>query len=306
MRALVTGSEGFIGKHLCRELTDNGYEVIRCDISGNADEQVDITDLGSVEAALEKHRPEVLINLAGQANVGLSWKQPQRTVHINTVGFINVLEAVKESGRNVRVITMGSSDEYGQLRERGEDVDEETPLEPMNPYAISKQTQEQFARLYVKNYGLDVCMIRQFNLAGAGQTRGFMVADFAYGVASVEAGRKQYMSVGNLESARDFTHVKDACRAIRLIAEKGRSGEVYNICSGRAYKAQEILDKMRAMAKTEIDVREDPSRMRPSDTPVICGNHDKLTAHTGWQPELDIDEVIADALGYWREQIKKE
>lgn len=300
MRALVTGSEGFIGGHLCRELAENGYEVIRCDISGNADEQVDISDLGSVTTVLDRYRPGVLINLAGQANVGLSWKQPQRTVSINTVGFINVLEAVRESGGSVRVISMGSSDEYGQLRERGTDIDENTPLAPMNPYSISKQTQEQFARLYVKNYELDVCMVRQFNLAGAGQTRGFMVADFAYGIASVEAGRKQFMSVGNLESARDFTHVKDAVRAIRLIAEKGHTGEVYNICSGRAYKAQEILDKMRALAAAEIEVRQDPARMRPSDTPVICGNHGKLTAHTGWQPELGIDDIIADALEYWR------
>lgn len=302
MRALVTGSEGFIGRHLCSELTDNGYEVIRCDINEKADELVDITDIDSILAVLEKYRPQVLINLAGQANVGLSWKQPQKTVYINTVGFINVLEAVRRNS-SVRVISMGSSDEYGQLCERGGNVKEDTPLAPMNPYSISKQTQEQFARLYVKNYGLDICLVRQFNLAGAGQSRGFMVSDFAYGIASVEAGKQEYLSVGNLESARDFTHVKDACRALRLIAEKGRSGETYNICSGRAYKAQEILDKMRSLAFTEIEVRQDPARMRPSDTPVICGNHDKLTAHTGWQPQLGIDDIIADALGYWRSTV---
>lgn len=300
MRALVTGSEGFIGKHLCSELTENGYEVIRCDINGQADVRVDITDMGSVTAVLDRYRPEVLINLAGQANVGLSWKQPQRTVLLNTVGFINVLEAVREIGGGVRVIAMGSSDEYGQLRERGGNVTEDTPLSPMNPYSISKQTQEQFAQLYVKNYGLDVCTVRQFNLAGAGQPQGFMVADFAFGIAAVEAGRQEYVSVGNLESARDFTHVRDACRALRLTAEKGRTGEVYNICSGRAYKAAEILDKLRALASVPIEVREDPSRMRPSDTPVICGSHDKLTADTGWEPRLGIDDIVADALGYWR------
>ena len=155
MRALVTGSEGFIGRHLCSELTDNGYEVIRCDINEKADELVDITDIDSILAVLEKYRPQVLINLAGQANVGLSWKQPQKTVYINTVGFINVLEAVRRNS-SVRVISMGSSDEYGQLCERGGNVKEDTPLAPMNPYSISKQTQEQFARLYVKNYGLDI------------------------------------------------------------------------------------------------------------------------------------------------------
>lgn len=302
MRALVTGSEGFIGRHLCAELEAHGCEVIRCDITGSA-ERLDITDGAAVQQALEKHRPDVIFNLAGQANVGLSWKQPQRTVELNTVGFLNILEAVRTSDKRIRVIAMGSSDEYGQLCERGGNVKEDTPLAPMNPYSISKQTQEQFAMLYVKNYGLDICLVRQFNLAGAGQSRGFMVSDFAYGIASVEAGKQEYLSVGNLESARDFTHVKDACRALRLIAEKGRSGETYNICSGRAYKAQEILDKMRSLAFTEIEVRQDPARMRPSDTPVICGNHDKLTAHTGWQPQLGIDDIIADALGYWRSTV---
>ena len=300
MRALVTGSEGFIGRHLCSELTENGYEVIRCDINGQADERVDITDMGSVTAVLDRYRPEVLINLAGQANVGLSWKQPQRTVLLNTVGFINVLEAVREIGGGGRGCAMGSSEEDGALRERGGNVTEDTLLSPMNPYSISKQTQEQFAQLYVKNYGLDVCTVRQFNLAGAGQPQGFMVADFAFGIAAVEAGRQEYVSVGNLESARDFTHVRDACRALRLTAEKGRTGEVYNICSGRAYKAAEILDKLRALASVPIEVREDPSRMRPSDPPVICGSHDKLTADTGWEPRLGIDDIVADALGYWR------
>ena len=110
------------------------------------------------------------------------------------------------------------------------------------------------------------------------------------------------MSVGNLTSARDFTHVKDACRAVRLIVEKGHSGEVYNISSGVTHTAQEILDRLIAMANTPVEVRQDPAKMRPSDTPVVCGNHDKLTAHTGWEPELDLNEMLKDALDYWREQ----
>lgn len=145
-------------------------------------------------------------------------------------------------------------------------------------------------------------MIRLFNLGGAGQAKGYMISDFSSGIAEVELGKKDVMSVGNLESARDYTHVKDACRAVRLIVEKGHVGEVYNICSGTTHTVQEVLDKLIAMAKTEIKVVQDPARMRPSDTPVVCGNHDKLTAHTGWQPKYGIDEILKDALTYWREQ----
>ena len=205
--------------------------------------------------------------------------------------------------KNIRLITIGSSDEYGSLREHGVNVSEDYPVNPLTPYAISKQSQELFAQLYVKNYGLSICMVRQFNLAGAGQAKGFMISDFASGIAEIEAGKREYLSVGNLESSRDFTHVKDACRAIRMLAENGHSGEVYNICSGVTHKGRDILDQMKSMAKVPIEVRQDLSRMRPSDTPVVCGNHEKLTNHTGWLPELGLNQMLTDALNYWREQI---
>lgn len=303
MKALITGSSGFIGSHLTDELEENGYEVVRCDLKKTENTvAMDIMNLEMIQGVLEKYQPDVLINMAGQANVGLSWKKPQLTVQLNTVGLINILEAVRASNPNIRVIAVGSSDEYGSLEERGANVTEEIPVKPITPYAISKQAQELFAQLYVRSYGMDICMIRLFNLGGAGQAKGYIISDFSSGIAEIEAGKKEFMSVGNLESARDFTHVKDACRAVRLVAEKGHTGEVYNISSGVTHKAQEVLDKLVSMAKVPIDVRQDPARMRPSDTPVVCGNHDKLTSHTGWQPELGLDQILADALDYWRDK----
>ncbi len=303
MKALITGSSGFIGSHLTAELEENGYEVVRCDLKATENTvAMDILNLEMIQHVLEKYQPDVIINMAGQANVGLSWKKPQLTVQLNTVGLINILEAVRAVNPKIRVIAVGSSDEYGSLEERGANVTEDIPVKPITPYAISKQAQELFAQLYVRSYGMDICMIRLFNLGGPGQAKGYMISDFASGIAEVEAGKKEFMSVGNLESARDFTHVKDACRAVRLIAEKGHTGEVYNISSGTTHKAQEVLDKLVGMANKPIEVRQEPARMRPSDTPVVCGNHDKLTAHTGWTPELGLEEILADALEYWRTQ----
>lgn len=303
MKALITGSSGFIGGHLVAELKANNYEVVKCDMRPSDDNvALDIMDQELIQNVLEEHKPDIIINMAGQANVGLSWKKPQLTVQLNTVGLINILEAVKAINPKIRVIAVGSSDEYGSLEERGTNVTEDIPVKPITPYAISKQAQELFAQLYVRAYGMDVCMIRLFNLGGPGQAKGYMISDFSSGIAEVEAGKREFMSVGNLESARDFTHVKDACRAVRLIAEKGHVGEVYNICSGVTHKAQEVLDKLVRMAEKEIEVRRDPSRMRPSDTPVVCGNHDKLTAHTGWMAELGLDVILTDSLEYWRGQ----
>ena len=301
MKALITGSSGFIGSYLTSELEVNGYEVVRCDLKKTEDTvAMDIMNPEMIQRVLEKYQPDVLINMAGQANVGLSWKKPQLTVQLNTIGLINILEAVRTVNPKIRVIAVGSSDEYGNLKEIGANVTEDIPVKPISPYAISKQAQELFAQLYVNAYGMDVCMIRLFNLGGAGQMKGYMIADFSSGVADVEAGRSDHMSVGNLSSARDFTHVKDACRAVRLIAEKGHSGEVYNICSGSTHTAQEVLDKLIGMATVDVKVVQDSARMRPSDTPVVCGNHDKLTAHTGWLPELSLEEILEDALDYWR------
>ncbi len=301
MRALITGSAGFYGTHLCAELEENGYEVVRCDLREESGIlAMDIMNLEMVQSVLQQNKPDIVVNMAGQANVGLSWKNPQLTVQLNTIGLINILEAIRIVNPQIRVIAIGSSDEYGNLKERGINVTEDMPISPITPYAISKQAQEQFAQLYVKNYGMQICMVRQFNLGGSGQAKGFMISDFASGIAEIEAGEKEYLSVGNLTSARDFTHVKDACRAIRLIAENGHAGEVYNICSGRTHTAEEVLNALIKMAKVRVDVRQDQTRMRPSDTPVICGNHNKLTEHTGWMPELGLEEILSDALDYWR------
>ena len=243
MKILITGSSGFIGKHLAAEFEAKSHEVVRCDlkISDNTI-TMDILNQNMIQGVLTKYKPDVLVNLAGQANVGLSWKKPQLTVQLNTEGMINILDAVKNVNPKIRVIAIGSADEYGPLKEQGTNVTEDILVKPVTPYAISKYAQELFAKLYVRAYDMNICMIRLFNLIGPGQARGYIVADFASGIAEIESGKSEYLSVGNLESARDFTHVKDACRAIRLIDENGHTGEVYNICSGTTNKAKEILN----------------------------------------------------------------
>ena len=305
MRVLITGSEGFVGKHLVRELVSNGHDAIRCDIRGSEGfVPIDITNPEQVKNVLEEYRPDTLINLAGQANVGLSWSKPQLTFSLNTIGLINVLEAVKAVNPGIRVITVGSSDEYGPLGSRGENVTEDYPLNPITPYAVSKVAQENLAKIYNGAYVMNICMVRMFNIGGAGQAKGFLISDFASGIAEIEAGKKEYLSVGNLESARDFTHIKDACRAYRLIAEKGHTGEVYNICSGITHTAKEVLDGLINISGSDIRVKNDPAKMRPSDTHVVCGNHEKLTKHTGWKPKMKLEEILFDTLEYWRRQIK--
>lgn len=301
MKALITGSLGFVGGYLRKELEQNGYEVIGIDV--REAEQTICCDLLNAEYTLKvvsAIQPDVVFHLAGQADVGKSWKIPQKTIELNVLAAVNMMEAVRISCPDSRVLLVGSADEYGRLGAAGENVTEETPVQPQSPYAVSKLAQEDMARVFVKAYGMHICMTRSFNHCGAGQKEGFIIPDFASGIARVEKGIIHAMRVGNLESRRDFTHVRDVVHAYRLIMEKGRSGEIYNVGSGTTYSAQEILDKLLSMSFCDIPVEQDPMKMRPSDTPVICCNHDKLTNDTGWEPFIGMDSILSEVLSEWR------
>ena len=301
MRALVTGSGGFVGRYLCAELAENGWQVtgLRRD-GGDGALRCDLRDASATVKAVEAAAPEVIFHLAGQASVALSWKKPQETIEDNVLAAANLLEAIRTAAPEAKTVIVGSSDIYGRLGERGKSVSEATPTEAQTPYAVSKRAQEELALLYARSYGLRLCVTRSFNHGGAYQKEGFLLSDFCAGIARVEKGLQSALRVGNLSSARDFTHVRDIVRAYRLLAENGRDGEVYNVGSGTAYAVREILDRLCAMARCPIPVERDAARLRPSDTPVICCDHTKLTADTGWMPRLGLEEILSDTLEYWR------
>ncbi|MBR2659966.1 MAG: GDP-mannose 4,6-dehydratase [Clostridia bacterium] len=302
-KALITGSEGFVGKYLRYELEQNGYEVTGIDlVSGLKVLTIDLLDPEQVWQVIKTEQPDYIFHLAGQANVGISWQIPQKTMEINVNAALNLMEAIRRCCPDTKLLLVGSSDQYGNLRGLDSCINEDIPMNPMNPYAVSKMTQELMGKAYANAYNLKICMTRSFNHGGAGQKPGFMIPDFASGIVKVERGEQDCLHVGNLASRRDFTHVKDVVRAYRLIAEKGKTGEAYNVGSGTAYSAQEVLDKLIALSTSSIIIKQDPDRMRPSDTPVICCNHQKLTEDTGWEPERNLNEILADTLTYYRNQ----
>jgi len=307
VRALITGSLGFVGRYLREELEENGYEVIGLDLrTAEGTLCVDLLDAEAVKRAVTETHPDAIFHLAGQADVGLSWREPRRTFELNVIAAINLLEEVREYGPQTRMVLVGSSDEYGSPGEAGKSVSEELELRPQTPYAISKKAQEELARVYTRAYGMNVCMTRSFNHGGAGQREGFLIPDFAAGIVRVEKGLADKLTVGNLTSRRDFTHVKDIVRAYRMLAEKGRPGEVYNVGSGSTWSTQEVLDKLLLLAKVSIPVEQDPAKLRPSDTPVICCDHGKLTRDTGWEPEIPLETILSETIREWRVRLEKD
>ena len=180
-------------------------------------------------------------------------------------------------------------------------IRETNPLRPLSPYAVSKVAQDMLGYQGWMSWKVDSVRTRAFNHEGPRRGPVFVASDFAKQIADIERGLKPpVIHVGNLEARRDFTDVRDMVKAYWLSLEKGEPGEVYNICSGKAWRIRDMLDLLLTMTKTKIEVREDPARLRPSDVPVLLGDHSKFTDRTGWRPSIPFEQTLADMLEFWR------
>jgi len=302
MKALVIGIDGFVGGHLKKELISNEYDVFGTSLSGNGENtgKMNILDYDSVYGTIEAAKPDIIFNMAGQASVAESWEKPKLTFDLNVGGTANILEAIKKLNKSIKLLVIGSSDQYGIISKDKSFVDENVPLNPSTPYAISKCTQEQLALLYSNVYDMNVYLTRSFNHIGIGQKKGFVIPDIASGIADIEAKKTDRLLVGNLSASRDFSDVRDIVRAYRMIAENGKKGTVYNVGSGKAYCIEDLMNEMIDMAKCEVKVEKDLSRIRKSDMPVISCNNKKLIDDTGWNQKYDIKTTLRDILDSFR------
>jgi GDP-4-dehydro-6-deoxy-D-mannose reductase len=238
--------------------------------------------------------------------VAASWQTPAETLNTNMLSQVNLLEAIRGEGRAApRFLVIGSSEEYGLVHEDELPIRETNPLRPLSPYAVSKVTQDLMGYQYFKSYGLPIIRTRAFNHEGPRRGDVFVTSNFARQIAAIEAGiHEPTLFVGNLKARRDYTDVRDIVRGYWRLLEQGEPGEVYNLCSGRAWSIQQMLDFMLAEAKcASITVTEDPARLRPSDVPVLIGDASKIQAAVGWKPEIPFEQTLRDLLNYWRARI---
>ena len=312
MKALIIGGAGFVGGYLIRELNNAGWEVYATclpneEINGDCKAyKLDILSKDEIKPLLDEIKPDVIYHLAALSSVSVSWKKPQLTAEINIIGTINVLEAAREAERrDMKILLIGSGEEYGFIREGACPLSESEPLNPGNIYAATKACQGMIGEIYARAYKMDIVMVRAFNHSGPEQLPIFVIADFCKQIAEIEAGMHEpVMSVGNLSAMRDFTDVRDVVKAYKLLGEKGVSGKVYNVGRGKAVTIQYILDTAVGMAKTPIEVKHDPARMRASDIPLIEPDISRINADTGWKAEISIEQTIKDTLDYWREKCR--
>ncbi len=301
-KALVTGASGFVGRHLVAHLEACGDEVVAVDREADG---VDITDAAAVDAVVGGPRPTVIYHLAGWADVGGSWKAPVESFRVNAEGTLNVLSAAADAGVE-RVLAVSSADVYGIVKPDELPLTEDSPLRPASPYAASKVAADYLGLQAWLGRGLPVMRVRAFNHLGPGQTDKFVAPALASRVARAERDGGEVLRVGDLSARRDFTDVRDVVRAYRLLVEKGTPGEVYNVCSGVDLAVQDLADQLVAQARVPLRLETDPELLRPVELPVLRGSHDRLTAATGWEPQIPITRTLTDLLEDWRDRVAAE
>jgi GDP-4-dehydro-6-deoxy-D-mannose reductase len=211
------------------------------------------------------------------------------------------LEILRNARKKVRILIVGSSDMYGVVKPKDIPISEEKPLLPVSPYGSSKAMCDLLAYQYFISYGVQAIRARAFNHTGPRQMIGFVVPDFASQIAKIEAGIfPPVMKVGNLSSKRDISDVRDIVRGYRLLIKKGKAGEAYNICSGKAYSIQDVLKGLLSLSKRKIRVRLDEKRNRPAEISILVGSNFKIKKATGWQPKIPIEKTLQDTLNFWR------
>ena len=314
-KCLVIGAAGFVGKHLLAYLsgekdflvhaTKLAFETIdTTDCPHVQIHDLDITGASDVKTLLSLLQPDIIIHLAAQSSVALSFQKPELTMEINVMGSLHLLEAIRQYCPSCTALFVGSSEQYGPVSPEQQPVRETTYPQPVSPYAISKTAVESLAALYAKSYGLHLIMVRAFNHIGPGQLPIFVVSDFAKQIARIEKGEAEpVITVGNLSAKRDFTDVRDIVRAYDCLVKTGRSGEIYNIGSGQSVMISSVLEQLLALSNKKIEVRIDPEKFRPVDVPEFVADVTKIKKDTSWEPVIPLSASLSDTLAYWRANV---
>ncbi len=291
--ALVTGGSGFAGRYLVELLGDGAVAP--------PSSELDLEDAAAVRTAVAELQPAAIYHLAAFSSPSQSWDRPDQGLLTNVAMTLNLLEATRYEAPQAAVVLVGSGQVYGDAPALP--IAEDQPLEPGNPYAVGKAASDMLGRQYAEAFGMRAVRLRPFNHAGPGQRDEYVVSSLARQVAEAEVGGQAEMTLrtGNPESRRDFTDVRDVVRAYALAAKL--DGGAFNVCSGRSASVAELVELVAQHARIPVHHEVDPARLRANDARDMCGSHDRLTAATGWQPEIALEQTVRDTLDWWRQRL---
>jgi GDP-4-dehydro-6-deoxy-D-mannose reductase len=304
---LVTGGAGFAGSHLIEHLAGKG-PIVAWTRSDPPDviaplatwTRVDLLDRDRVRDEIARLRPGRIFHCAGAAHVGSSFHNTAEPLRNNVLATHYLLDAARRAGVACRVVITGSATVYAPS---SSPLREDHDVRPTSPYGLSKLAQEQVGLDVLAEDALDVIVTRSFNHTGPRQRASFAAPGFAQQIAQIERGAVEpVIRVGNVDTVRDLTDVRDTVRAYALLMDRGTPGTVYNVSSGIARSIRDLLEAIVSRSRTRVDVVVESDRLRPQDNPVVVGDSSRLRAATGWEPAISFDRMIDDLLAYWRSQ----
>jgi len=300
VRVLVTGGAGFVGTHLCLALRPRGHEIVTLGTQPICTYQVDIRDHDGVVVALGDARPDAVFHLAAIAHVPSADADPALTDAVNVGGTSSVLDGAARVGARTVVVSTGAV--YGHQADGDRPITEEHATEPVGAYACSKAAAEQECRR--RHGSQEIVRVRPFNQAGPGQSPDYVCSDFARQVAACEReGAPGRIEVGDLSAVRDFVDVRDAVVAYIDVCERGRAGEVYNVCSGTGVEVRAVLDTLIDLASVDVAVEVRRERLRAGEVSRYYGSAAKLERATGWRPGIALRQTLAAVLDDWRTRL---
>lgn len=309
MKALVIGASGFVGRYLIKFLAERNYEVVGTfhkELSVKIEKdckqwaKLDICQKDQVSQLIYENQPDELYLLAGVAVT--TGPVAELYYRVNFLGTLNVLEAVKEFSPETRILLVSSASTYGIVDPDRLPIVESQPLHPLNHYAASKAAAEKAAHAYNAE-GLHIVIARPFNHTGPGQSTEYVCSHLAKQVANIfikyDNKKNGVVEAGNVDVARDFTDVRDVVRAYWLLIQKGNPGEVYNVCSEKAYSIREIVSILGKAIGLDINIKSVENLKRRKDVPILIGSRAKIRRDTGWEPHIPIEVTLKDILNYW-------
>lgn len=292
------GGTGFVGSHI-KSILSSKYDVY---LSGR---EVDVRNAERVHELVARQMPDEVMHLAAVTTVVESFQNQSETYEINFGGTLNLLMALRQCHFKGRMLYVGSSQVYGSPLVGELPVTEESPLRPLNPYAVSKIAAEALCYQWSQMEKFEIVMARPFNHIGPGQSERFAIADFARQMAEIRLGRrKPVLQVGDIDDTRDFADVRDVVRAYATLLENGHNGNVYNVCSGVERSVRSLIEHLIALANVDVQVEQDASRMRPAELRRLWGSFAKLQTDTGWQPQIKVEQSLVDIMNDWEKKLK--
>lgn len=306
MKIMVTGAGGFVGTHLGAALRRRLPEAELVGLATRARKTafgdlkaLDVTDANAVVDCLTAEKPDCIVHLAGVAAPKLANEDPNRTWNTHLFGSLNIARALQAYLPDTLMVHVSSGLVYGSTAASGAPLTEESLLAPTDEYSTSKAAAD-LALGALSGRGLRVVRMRPFNHTGPGQAPDFVIPDWANQIAQIEAGQREaIMRVGNLEAARDFCDVRDVADAYVSVIENQdaiQSGEIFNLASGTPRRVGDMLDKLLSLSEVEIELQQDPARMRPADLPSIAGDASLARQRLAWSPKYSLEDTIRAVL----------